>query len=167
MTPVTPASTTNAKSYELVYTESVRLLAQQSTVLESLRTRATFLLSTTTLALTFSAGVGLLGQGAKPLPSWILVVMLIVFVLIAGCTFAILWPGHWGFGISANDVIDHYVESVPPYTLAMIHRDLAIYADREYDANERRLDRLFLAFKVGSGLLAVVVIVLLAGLLAR
>jgi hypothetical protein len=93
--------------------------------------------------------------------------MLIGFALIAGCTFVILWPGHWGFGISANDVIDYYIESVPPYTPAMIHRDLAIYADREYDANERRLDKLFLAFRGGSGLLAVVVIALLAGLLTR
>jgi hypothetical protein len=153
--------------YELVYTEAIRMLAQQNSVLESLRTRATYLLSTTTLALTFAGGAGLLGQNAKPLPAWTLLVMLVGFLIVLGCTLVVLWPGAWTFGVSANQVIDDYIESPKPFTLDRTRRNLAIFAEREYDENEKRLDRKFWAFEAGAIVLVADVVVLFIGLLTR
>jgi hypothetical protein len=64
----------------------------------------------------------------------------------------------WKFSLDANILIKDYVEGDSPAALPEMYRDLALYLGRHYVTNGKRLTRLFLLFKLASGLLVVEVV---------
>jgi hypothetical protein len=136
------------RCYEVVYREAVRALDLQRGALDALRTRAGILLSAGAVA-TSVIGATSLANGVSPW-DWLATGL---FLLFGGLIARILWPraeGAEGFTVSARSAV-RYLESEQAPGLATLYRDLALYAERELDANRRRhLDPLTRAFRAAT-----------------
>ena len=141
--------------YDLVYQEAVRLIAQQHSTIDNLRTRATFLVSTAAVGVSFLAGLGLFAKDAPPVSPWIVVVLFVLLALIAGCASAVLWPLGWTFGLSPGALIDVHIEpeSGAASTVDRMRRDSALWLECHFDHNEQKLNVLSLLFRIGLVLL--------------
>lgn len=158
------------KRYEFVFNEVRHALDQQAAVLDNIRARANVLLSTATVAVTFVVSVGLLSKDTKPLPAWADVLLIGVLVGIGLCAFGILWPrGGWSFSIGPRITIEDYIEGTDPaaQNVNIMYRKIALYLWARWEANGTKLDKLFLLFQIGSGLLVTGVLILILGLLWR
>lgn len=100
----------SAALYKLAYDAAVDALKQQDVTLANVRNRASGLLATAALVVSFSSGVGLLGTdpGKNYIVSrqyeWLL---LGVVVLIGITSSVVLWPiKRWGYGPSADLLVD-------------------------------------------------------------
>jgi len=160
-------SPTSDERYKVAYEAATSLMASQHSVVDNLRQRATTLISASTVATTFAVSVGLLGTGSKPLPNWTVFVLLGLVLFVGGCALYILWPVKWSLGISADALIDDYIESSPPSSLDDMYRDMAIYLQQHLDTNQAELDGLLNAFRIGVVGLTAEAVVLLIGFLAR
>jgi hypothetical protein len=141
-----------AKEYELVYAASERALAQQQTVLDGLRTRASILISAAAIATSFLGAQALRPPapnprtGIAPEPTvhvfgWVAIAF---FGLVGLFTILILFPrGDWRFRLSPRAVIRDYVESKPPSEITEMHRDLALHMEDDYAKNDEHLRTLF------------------------
>ncbi len=158
------------KRYEFVFNEVRHALDQQAAVLDNIRARTNVLLSTATVAVTFVVSLGLLTKDTKPLPVWADVLLIGVLVGIGLCAFGILWPrGGWSFSIGPRITIEDYIEGTGPtaQNINIMYRKLALYLWARWEANGTKLDKLFLRFQIGSGLLVAGVLILILGLLWR
>jgi hypothetical protein len=132
------------REYEFVFNESVRGLTLQQQRLDNLRARAGVLLSGASVAVSF---LGSRALSENPGNFWAEVGILL-FALAGLACIVIIWPHReWTFSNSANDIIDSYIESDPPETLETLHRDLALFAEQDFDDNERRMTFLFIVFR--------------------
>jgi hypothetical protein len=133
----------------LAYEEALRALTQQQAVLDGLRSRASTLLGITSISTSFLGGI-VLDSGKLEGLTWIPV-----------CTFVIgmlaIWillptPG-WKFSLDISILISDYVEGHPPAELPEMYRDLALHFRNHHRDNEAHLGRLFLLYRLASGLL--------------
>ena len=148
---MTDAGTANAdaRCYEVVYQEARRALDLQHEALDALRTRAGILLSAGAVATSF-LGAAALADGV----SWWDWPATALFLLFGALILRVLWPrgaeGAEGFTASPRAVV-RYLEDMPAPGLGALYRDLALYAEREHDANRRRhLDPLTRAFRAAT-----------------
>ena len=139
----------------LAYEEALRGVTQQQQVLDGIRARASTLLGIAAISASFLGGVAL--NTDRPTgPTWIPIG---AFVAVGLLTTWILLPIRgWTFSLDAKILIKEYVEGDSPAELPEMYRDLALYLGRHYVSNDRRLRRLFLLFKLASGLLVVEVV---------
>jgi hypothetical protein len=139
----------------LAYEEALRGVTQQQQVLDGIRARASTLLGIAAISASFLGGVAL--NTDRPTgPTWIPIG---AFVAVGLLTTWILLPIRgWTFSLDAKILIKEYVEGDAPAELPEMYRDLALYLGRHYVSNDKRLGRLFLLFKLASGLLVVEVV---------
>src|SRR6266545_612246 len=139
----------------LAYEEALRGVTQQQQVLDGIRARASTLLGIAAISASFLGGVALNKDSPKGL-TWIPIG---AFVAVGLLTTWILLPIRgWKFSLDVKILIQDYVEGNSPAELPEMYRDLALYLDRHYVTNDQRLGRLFLLFKLASGLLVVEVV---------
>jgi len=120
--------------YELVYDEAVRALDDQRSVMDNMRTRSGIVLSAAAVTTSFFGSLALRDGSAGAL-AWTAVV---AFVLCGVAGLSILIPsGRWQFRPSPERVIAEVEETRPP--LGAVQRDLALYMERSWLANERRI----------------------------
>ena len=133
----------------LIYAEAVRALEQQSGVVESVRGRAGTLLSAASIATAFLAGLAIKENEGLALWSGLATV---TFVGILALCIMILWPRReWKFSSSARVLARSYLTD--DVTLALAQKDLALWSERWYDANAKKLRWLFAWFEIACALL--------------
>jgi hypothetical protein len=138
-------------AYKLAYEEAVRALSQQETALDNFRTRAGIVLSAAAIATSFLGGEAL-ADNHLGVWSWVAIAL---FAGVGTFTITMLWPRKdWEFAAQPRRLIATYVETDHPLALDEIHRDLALHMEDSYEENARRLQRLMLAFRWASILLA-------------
>jgi hypothetical protein len=123
-------------AYELAYHEALRARDLQVASLDSLRTRAGLILSTSALVAGFLGPSVVRGHTFELLPA----VGGASFVLAALISIALLLGiGRWRAITGTRELLANYVESDPPATLSEIHRSLAWHMEDAWTSNERRL----------------------------
>lgn len=95
--------------YRIAYGEAIRALSEQQAVIDSFRTRAGLLLSSTALTTSFLGGRSF--EGGLVATSWL---ALIAFVGVAALSLAILWPRSWEFTANPHEVIEAYIDVDQP-----------------------------------------------------
>ena len=134
-----------------VYDEARRGLIQQQAVMDSLLNRAGVLI----FAVSFASS--LLGSRALTdgLQSWDWVA-LGTLLLIGALAVVMLWPYYnlW-FRFDPKDLLDTYVDTPTPSTLAEMHRDLALRIRDDMRRNDRVLRRIRIAGQLALVLLLI------------
>ena len=132
-----------------VYQEALRGLQQQQAAVESLHNRAGTLIFASSFASSLLGGRALAdGLGAW---DWLAVGLLLG---IGALTVVLLWPYYnLSFRFDAQDLLDRYVDSDTPATLATMHRELALQIKVEFQRNGRVVRRMREAFQLALILL--------------
>ena len=132
----------------LVYEESQRALDQQQAALDNLRTRTGILIAAAAVASSFLGGQALRNE-AFTAWSWLAIAALAV-VGIASIIVLLPW-GEWVFSNKVDTLLAGYVEDEEPATIDEMHTRLARYNQGHRDKNQRKLDWLYLGFRIASG----------------
>jgi hypothetical protein len=147
--------------YEIAFDASREALAQQQASLDNLRTRAGMVLSGASIATAFLGAQALKLPKERPelwLDGWEWVATS-SFVLGALIAIALLWPiKGWMFALGAKELIGGYVEGDRDYTVPEIQRNLALHLENHFDANQRKMRRLYRWLRISCLLLAVQVV---------
>jgi uncharacterized membrane protein len=143
------AETEDDPRLALVYQESLRGLLQQQAAVESLHNRAA------TLVFASSFASSLLGSRALAdglgVWDWLAVGLLLA---TGALTVVLLWPYYnLSFRFDAQELLDTYVDSQPPATMAGMHRELALRIKEDWHRNGRIVRRLREAFQLALVLL--------------
>ena len=144
-------TTADPQGYALAYEEAKRALAEQERVVTELRSRAGILIASAAITTSF-LGDRILGRHVHPL-AWIAIGC---FVLLGLAVLSLLWPWKdWKFTVNAQSLIQNYLEPSEgdPLDLPGIHRDLALHMEASWQANDRQLRWLFVAFRIAAMLL--------------
>lgn len=137
--------------YKVAYDEALRVLSEQESVLDSLRSRAGVLFSAAAITTSFLGARALHGSDWSPF-SWL---ALAAFVGVATAFLAILWPRRWEFAANPHVVIRSYVESAEPVSIEDLHRELSFHIYGSYLENRGALRRLVVCFQIANVLFAV------------
>ncbi len=134
----------------LAYEAAVRAIADQASVVESLRSRAGTIFAATALVTSFLGGFALTGDADGIELGSRTGAAIGIFVLLAMLTLAILWPYRLRFSISAREmlaIID--VRAVEdPVTAAEAYRELALRYETMYEFNAVRVRVLLWCFRL-------------------
>jgi hypothetical protein len=100
------------KSLELAYEAAKANLSQQDATLGSMRNRATAMFTAAALAVSFTAGIGLIsgdGKVTRAYPVWAGVSLLVVLTGMGTAVMIIQWPvRQFHFGPSAQVILDQH-----------------------------------------------------------
>jgi hypothetical protein len=140
--------------YRVAYNEAVRALAEQQAEIDSFRSRAGLLLSSTAITTSF-LGAHSFDGGGLTATSWL---ALIAFVGAATISLAVLWPHPWQLSAGSRAVVESYIEGEKPAMIDELHRDLSIHMHRSYAANRIGAQQLALLLQIASGLLTLEVV---------
>lgn len=148
MTVVQPSPETREQpehpGYELAFQEGLRAIAQQQAVLDGLQGRAGTLAAVASIVTSFLGGLALEDGGLTGL-GWLAILL---FVVAAGLIAYVLWPRRdWYFSSRPTTIIRGYVEDHPSAPLWAMHKQLAEHLESDLVANEKRMGRLFNAFR--------------------
>ncbi len=149
--------------YRIAYDEAVRALSQQQSMIDSLRTRAGLLLSAAAITTSF-LGAQALNDGGPGLATWL---ALASFVSLSIATLAILWPHSLEFTANPANVIESYIETKEPFSVAEIHRDLSLHMHDSYADNLAGQKQLASRFRLAGVLLTAEVIFWIIDLAAK
>lgn len=149
--------------YRVAYDEAVRSLSQQQGVIDSLRSRAGLLLSAAAITTSF-LGAQALNDGGPTVVTWL---ALAGFSSLSVATLSILWPHRLEFTADPKNVIESYVETDEPFSVAEIHRDLSLHMHRSYVENLAGQKQLAFRFRLASGLLTLEVVFWLIDLASK
>jgi len=141
-------------AYEIVFDEAKRGLENQAGALDELRARSGTLLAAASVAVSFLGGIAL-GDGS--VTGWG-VAAVATFSLVAAVVFWILWPFSWRFVLSAEILINDWVEAADPPSVNELRRELARVMERNQSYNQRQLNRLWKLYS-GAILLLLTMIV--------
>jgi hypothetical protein len=152
------------EAYKVAYDESVRMLTQQGSALDNLRTRAGTLVAAASLVTTFVGAQAFakpsLTKGdhgfvlvTQKLDIWgWLAIAALVGVLV--CSLVVLFPRRdFIYGQSAKQLIGDLESKPPLMSLERTQRAVAMNLEENFDANEKVLRRLGNFFTAGSVLL--------------
>jgi uncharacterized membrane protein len=133
----------------MVYQEALRGLLQQQAAVESLHNRAATLVFASSFASSLLGSRALAdGLGAW---DWLAVGLLLATGALA---VVVLWPYYnLSFRFDAQDLLDTYVDSQAPATMAGMHRELALRIKADWHRNGRVVRRLREAFQLALILL--------------
>jgi hypothetical protein len=146
--------------YRIAYDEAVRALSEQQAVIDSFRSRAGLLLSSTAITTSF-LGARFLDDGLT-MTNW---AALAAFVGVAAMSLAILWPQPWEFTANPQDIIKAYIDEPAP--IDEIHQELSFHMHNSYVENRAGLRKLALLFQFASGLLTLEVLLWIISLAAN
>jgi hypothetical protein len=152
---------------ELAYDAAVKALEQQAATLNGLRGRATGVLSTAALVISFATGLGIFGTDPNEslvLPRWDAYSLLGLVVVIGVLCMFVVWPKQeWHFGPAAETILERV-------DLGMdINEVRRVGTERLTEgrlSNELDIKRRALFFQIAIGLLIVEVALLIAGILS-
>jgi hypothetical protein len=132
-----------------IYQEALRGLLQQHAAVESLHNRAGTLVFASSFASSLLGSRALAdGLGAW---DWLAVVLLL---LTGALTVVLLWPYYnFSFRFDPQDLLNTYVDSQAPLTMAGMHRELALRMRADWQRNGRIVRRLREAFQLALILL--------------
>jgi hypothetical protein len=148
-----------AATYRLAFEQGVRVLAEQQTLIDGLRTRAGILMSIVTSFL----GPPAIASGPS-LVSWLAIAMFAVF---SASVVAIVWP---------HSAPDEAIRPVPLVQIAdgddaiplhRVHRNLALHLDRGFVVNRNYIARLAGLMRTASVFLVIEVAAWVADLVVR
>lgn len=143
--------------------EAVRALSQQQGMIDSLRTRTGLLLSAAAITTSF-LGAQALNDGDPGLATWL---ALASFVSLSIAALAILWPHSLEFTASSANVIENYIETEEPLSVAEIHRDLSLHMHDSYAENLVGQKQLASRFRLAGVLLTIEVILWIIDLASK
>jgi len=149
--------------YRIAYDEAVRALSQQQGMIDSLRTRAGLLLSAAAITTSF-LGAQALNDGAPSIATWL---ALASFVSLSIAALAILWPHRLEFTANPANVIESYIETEEPLSVAEIHRDLSLHMHGSYAENLAGQQQLASRFRLAGVLLTAEVILWIIDLASK
>lgn len=150
--------------YRVAYDEAVRALSQQQGMIDSLRTRAGLLLSAAAITTSF-LGAQALNDGGPSAATWL---ALATFVGVSVTALAVLWPHHrLEFTANPANVIESYIETEEPLSIAEIHRDLSLHMHASYADNLADQKQLAFRFRLAGVLLTVEVILWIIDLASK
>lgn len=137
--------------YALVWSEALRALSQQQSLLESIRSRTATLISAAAISTSFLGGVafddGDVGKAG--------VVAVALFGLASGLYVWILLPRPgWKWANTPQQLVDDYVEAENPCSIDDMHRDLALHLGENHGENKKKLNRLMAQYSLASVFLA-------------
>jgi hypothetical protein len=139
----------------IVFEESVRAITQQEAALDGSRARTGTLLAAASITTAFIGGEALAREAELVLSAW---AAIISFCVVGALAIAILWPWTWRFSHDASVLIEDHLEVPQRSQAEQLQLFLARTNDGNWDANQRKLERLFWCFRVGSLCLAAEVI---------
>jgi hypothetical protein len=140
--------------YRLAYDEAVRALSEQRAEIDSFRSRAGLLLSSTAITTSFLGARSFDGDGLA-VTSWL---ALLAFVGAAAILLAILWPHPWELNSSPREVIEPYIRREEPVSPDELHRELSLHMHNSYVENRAGVEHLAVLLQAASGLLVVEVL---------
>jgi hypothetical protein len=120
--------------FRLIYEEAVRAIDDQRSVLDNMRTRSGIVLSAAAVTTSFFGGLAL-RDGRPGAFGWTAV--LAFFVCGVSGLMILLPRGRWELRVSPAALVAAVEQAPPP--IAVVHRDLALYMDDAWEANERRM----------------------------
>lgn len=151
--------------YALVFEQTVRAVTQQTSAIDTLRTRAGTVVSAAALVSSF-LGAATLRDPHLPKPAIVFTVLALAgLVATVVATVVILLPYDWLLGFKATVAIRDYVEADPPASIDEMRRDIALHMQSDVKANAVRLDRLYVGFRIAVVAVGVQVVCWLAALL--
>src|SRR5262245_30944512 len=149
MSQTTPSGRDDDTRMALIYQEAVRGLLQQQAAVESLHARAATLIFAASFASSL-LGSNALGDGVDAW-DWVALGLLLCIGVLA--VFA-LWPYYsFTFRFDPEDLLRDYVDTDRPASMADMHRDLALRAERDRRANGPLVRRIRIALEVALVLL--------------
>lgn len=135
---------------ELAYAESVRALEHQARVLDDLRSRTGILLAGASIVASFLGAEALKGSDGDALGG----LGLLAFLGVLALSFRILWPRReWRFALGAKVLLEDWADTTRPGSPMAMQRFLAETIERNWDSNERELNRMFVLFQFTAGAL--------------
>lgn len=145
--------------YALAYQESVRGLTQQAGVLDNLRTRAGLLITAANVVTAFLAAQAITNRpGIGPGGT----LAIAAFLVTMGLALYILLPkGEWNFAFDAKKLVT-MIEGDRYSSIGALHRRLAELNEDSQTDNARKLDAMFVAFRLGCVALTVEVLLWVA-----
>jgi hypothetical protein len=149
--------------YRIAYDEAVRGLSQQQSMIDSLRTRAGLLLSAAAITTSF-LGAQALNDGGPSVATWL---ALASFVSLSVAALAILWPHSLEFTANPVNVIENYIETEEPLSVAEIHRDLSLHMHGSYAENLAGQKQLAFRFRLAGVLLTAEVVLWIIDLASK
>jgi hypothetical protein len=154
---VTTPRNPDPETYRFVYEEARGWLERQEKALDELRTRTGVLIAAGAVVVSFlGEAAGKDGYGPSA------IVGIVAFVIASGLWIAVLVPvPGWTFGNDVKSLFKDYIEADDPASMVETYRDLALHHAGHIDANAKRLDVLYWAFRIGAALLVVQVVSLL------
>lgn len=148
---------------ELPMTRQFELSSQQQSMIDSLRTRAGLLLSAAAITTSF-LGAQALNDGGPSVATWL---ALASFVSLSVAALAILWPHRLEFTANPANVIENYIETEEPLSVAEIHRDLSLHMHSSYADNLAGQQQLASRFRLAGVPLTIEVILWIIGLASK
>jgi hypothetical protein len=138
----------NNEPVRLAYEASIRAIADQASVLESMRSRAGTMLAAAAIVTSFFGGQAIDAQTHFDYSSTIGLAVA-AFVAAALLTIVILWPFSFRFSLSARDIlaIVDARATTAPVTPEEAHRELALRLEFNYDHNSPRIQALIWCFR--------------------
>lgn len=132
-------------------------------MIDSLRTRAGVLLSAAAITTSF-LGAQALNDGGPGVATWL---ALACFAGLAIAVLMILLPHRMEFTANPANVIESYVETPEPLSVAEIHRDLSLHMHKSYADNLAGQAQLAFRFQLAGILLTVEVILWIVDLASK
>ena len=105
-----------------------------------------------------------LADGGLGVATWL---ALASFVGLAVAALAILWPHRWEFTANPANVIESYIETAEPFSVAEIHRDLSLHMHASYAENLVGQKQLASRFRLAGVLLTAEVVLWLIDLASK
>ncbi|GAA3800936.1 hypothetical protein GCM10022403_039010 [Streptomyces coacervatus] len=158
-----PGDAENDVLIDLAYDAAVTRLASQTSAFESIRTRASGILSVAALVTSFSAGLGLVHTDpakGKLLPGWAPWALLGILLMLGVCAILVMLPTRqWNHGPSARKIMDSWVRRTPPERAKA--RLVAVLVEAQ-NRNSWELRRRAISYRVAVVLLLSEVLTLVA-----
>ncbi|MFJ7192170.1 hypothetical protein [Streptomyces bacillaris] len=149
----------------LGYEMAKSLLAAQDRTVTNLRTRASGILATAALIVTFATSIGLLGkdpQGDSLFPAWAAWTLLGVIAAQGICVMAVLWPVTMSFGHSVLNMVDPRQSQAAERPISS---RLVTTMMGDMKANSAHIERMAKALRVAIVLLLAEVVVIVIALI--
>ncbi|TDU89845.1 hypothetical protein EV138_3422 [Kribbella voronezhensis] len=150
------------KAFEIAYDAAKLTLSQQDGTISNVRNRATTLFTAASLAVTFTAGVGLISsaeKSARHYPEWAAFALLAVLSLMASAVMVVHWPvKSFHYGPSATVILRLHEESKDEDAIRLAVTQAMIAGGIE---NRRGIKRLQSALRMIVGLLWIEILIIL------
>jgi hypothetical protein len=154
----------------VLYEESVRSITRQQAALDNARSRAGTLLAAAAIVTSFLGAEALKDPGGTPGSSdrslqYAELTAIGAFIALAVAVVVVLWPRKFTFRISAKHYLTNHIKDPSndltdeaSWSTERLQRNLALWIEKHVIANQRKINQLLWAFRLGCVLLAVEVV---------